>query len=722
MKVGERGLRKISIALAVVLVFAIQAVLPIPLRGQEFATYETQGPRIDYLNILIYKNVEAETLALQKGDIDMIDWPLPPEKIHEIQANPKLKIISFPDYGFMYIGVNLRKPPLDDVRFRQALAYLIPYDKILSDVLKGYGEILSAGLFTSAYAAGGWQNPAVRQYTYDPEKAKATLDAAGYTLDPATEKRIDPKTGKSIRDIIILSRIDDPGRKLSADLLSDAAQKIGIPLKAEPRERAYISTKVYVEYNYDMFTGGWVLGDIPDWVYDFFHSDQLPEKHNMAPWWYNYVGINNATLDKCAYQLKYGLSVESAKQAALKAQEILAEQLPYLPLYSQYNLIGVNVADWEGYVRRTGRVDATVGWSVFNVHRKGVPYGGTFKLGFKSDIEKMNPFDSTWYWDWMVLGEIYDSLLSTDPFHPPELKPWMAKTWTVEKWSPMVDVVAPVVTFNLCDNITWHDGVKFTSKDVKFTIEYFRDKESAYWYSFVQNVQKIETPDNYTVKVYYSEPTPWADLWLGGLAIIPEHIWKDVKNPSTYEAWRESKLIGSGSFTLVEYKPGEFVRLKFNQNYFRRHLDHRLVLEKIEVTQGEKKAFETSPLIVSDVAITNATFTVSIKDPSGKVLLSVNGAHKSGGVYAAILDTGMLDVGAYIYEGNLATTIGDKPLVTTDVKELVVKAPFPVSMVAGIIIVVAVITAGGYIFLKKKRKIRRTLKPVKKRQKRSSSS
>lgn len=696
------------------LIFVTQTVLsPLPLRGQEFTTYETQGPRIDYLNILIYKNVEAETLALQKGDIDMMDWPLPPEKIPEIQANPKLKIISFPDYGFAYIGVNLRKPPLDDVRFRQALAYLIPYDKILSDVLKGYGEIPPAGLFTSAYAAGGWQNPNVRKYIYDPEKAKAVLDAAGYTLDSATGKRIDPKTGKPIRDIVILSRIDDPGRKLSADLLSDAAQKIGIPIKADSRERAYISTKVYAEYNYDMFTGAWVLTDIPDWVYDFFHSDQLPEKHNMAPWWYNFVGINNVTLDKYAYQLKYGLSVESAKQAALSAQEILAEQLPYLPLYSQYNLIGVNVADWEGYVKRTGRVDAVVGWSVFNVHKKGVPYGGTFKLGFKSDIEKMSPFDSTWTWDWMVLSEIYDTLLSGDPFHPPELKPWMAKTWAVENWSPRVDVTAPVVTFNLCDNMTWHDGVKVTSKDVRFSIEYFRDKESAYWYSFVKNVQKIETVDDYTVKIYYNESTPWAAFWLGGLVMIPEHIWKDVKDPSTYEAWRESKLIGSGPFTLVEYKPGEFVRLKFNQNYFKRHLDHKLALEKIEVTRGEKKTIETSPLIVSNIAITNATFTVNIKDLSGKVLLSVNGVYKSNGVYTASVDTSTLDVGAYICEGNLATTIGGKPLVTTDIKELVVKAPVPTTSLIAVAIILVVVFAT----LKKKRKIRLTQKPVKKRQK-----
>jgi len=602
---------------------------PLPLKGQEFMTYETRGPRIDYLNILIYKNVEAETLALQKGDIDMMDWSLPPEKIPEIQADPKLKIISFPEYGFTYVGINLRKPPLDDVQFRQALAYLIPYDKILSDVLKGYGEILPAGLFASAYATIGWQNPNVRKYAYDPEKAKVILDAAGYILDSATGKRIDPKTGKPIRDITILSRIDDPERKLSADLFSESAQKIGISLKAEPRERAYISTKVYVEYSYDMFTGGWELGDIPDWIYDFFHSDQLPEKHNMDPWWYNYVGINNATLDKYAYEVKYGSSIESAKQAALNAQEILAEQLPYLPLYSRYNLIGVNVADWEGYVRRTGNVGATVSWSVLNVHNRGVPYGGTFKLGFKSNIEKMNPFDPAWYWDAVVLGEIYDSLLFMDPFHPPELKPWMAKTWTVETWSPKINVIAPVVTFNLCDNITWHDGVKVTSKDVKFSIEYFRDKESAYWYSSVKNVQKIETSDDYTVKVYYNESTPWADLWLGGLAMIPEHIWKDVKDPSTYEAWREGKLIGSGPFVLVEYKPGEFVRLKFNQNYFKRHLDHKLSI--IEV-------------------------------PSSSLL------------------------------------------------------------VAGIIIVVAVITAGGYVFLKKKRKIRRTLKPVKKRQKRSLSS
>jgi len=681
------------------------ALLPIPrVIGQaQFEKYELYGPRVDGIDITIYSTVEAEVLALQRGDIDMIDWPLPADKVPEIQANPNLSIITFPDYGYSYIGVNLRRPPLNDVRFRQALMYLVDRDRIVSEGLKGLGNALPAGLVGPAYA--DWQNTNIGEYTFNPSRAAQILDEAGYKLDPATGRRIDPTTGAPIRDITVLARIDDPNRLLAADLLAAEAQKLGISIVSDPRERGYVGQKVQEEYDYDMYTGKWTIGSIPIWLYDFFDSDTLPEKHDMEPYWQNFVGFNNPDYDALAYKIKYGSSIAEAKDAALKAQAILAEQLPYLPLYQQVNVIAVNTADWEGYVRSPGRIDAAIFWSAFNVHKKGTDFGGTWRLGFKSDIETMNPFDSTWYWDWIVLFEVYDTMLGSDPIKPLELIPWMASNWSTESWEYAPGKTAPVLTFKLVDGIKWHDGTEFTSKDVKFTIDYLRDKQSAYWIqSGVDKIPKVETPDPLTVKVYTNETSPWWELWVGGLPILPEHIWSGVEDPSTYEAWREGKLIGTGPFKLTEYKPGEYVRLSFFPEYFRRPtFTKAITLEAAEVTQGEISVLDTPPVAADGAPVENALFGVNIKDASGAVVQTVTGSHKGGGVYTANIDTTNLASNTYTLEGTVTYSVAGHENVLTITKQLTVKAPFPTALVGGIVVLV-VIAGAGFVALRRRKR------------------
>lgn len=698
-------MNKTLVALVLAAIIITQtALLPVPhVVGQaQFEKYELYGPRVDGIDITIYSTIEAEVLALQKGDIDMVDWPLPADKVPEIQANPRLSIMTFPDYGYSYIGVNLRRPPLNDVRFRQALMYLVDRDRIVSEGLKGLGNVLPAGLVGPAYA--DWQNTNIREYTFNPAKAAQILDEAGYRVDPSTGKRIDPTTGAPIRDLVVLARIDDPIRKLAADLLAAEAQNLGILIVSDARERGYIADKVQKEYDYDMFTGKWILGHIPTWLCDYLHSDMLPERHNMEPFWPNFVGFNNPDYDALAYKINYGNSIAEAKDAALKVQVILAEQLPYLPLYQQVNVIAVNTADWEGYVRSAGRVDAAVFWSAFNVHKKGTDFGGTWRLGFKSDIEKMNPFDSTWYWDWMVLNEVYDTMLASNPLKPLELVPWMAASWSTDSWEYAPGKTAPVLTFVLADNIKWHDGTEFTSKDVKFTIDYLRDKQSAYWI-FYNKIPRVETPDALTVRVYTNETSPWWELWVGGLPILPEHIWSEVEDPSAFEAWREGKLIGTGPFKLTEYKPGEYVRLSFFPEYFRRPtFTKAITLEAAQVTQGEVSVLDTPPVMAEGAPVENAAFAVNIKDAAGTVVQTVTGNHKGGGVYSANIDTANLAPRTYTLEGTLTYAVAGHENVLTVTKQLTVNAAFPTALVAGIVVLVIIIVGAGFVALRRRKK------------------
>ena len=59
----------------------------------------------------------------------------------ELKEGGKLKIVSTPySNGIQYIGMNVKRPPFDDLKVRQAVAYAIPYQKIMDAVLFGLAK------------------------------------------------------------------------------------------------------------------------------------------------------------------------------------------------------------------------------------------------------------------------------------------------------------------------------------------------------------------------------------------------------------------------------------------------------------------------------------------------------------------------------------------------------------------------------------------------------
>jgi ABC-type transport system substrate-binding protein len=88
----------------------------------------------------------------------------------------------------------------------------------------------------------------------------------------------------------------------------------------------------------------------------------------------------------------------------------------------------------------------------------------------------------------------------------------------------------------------------------------------------------------------------------GGLLILPEHIWRDVgddwrsfqpnleKHPSRPDL---TKMVGTGPFILVDHKPGEYWRLKWNPTYFKR------VPERVEAPMAPAISGLTLPAVLA---------------------------------------------------------------------------------------------------------------------------
>jgi peptide/nickel transport system substrate-binding protein len=114
---------------------------------------------------------------LERGDAD-ISYELPNKDFVELKDAGKLNIISTPfSNGIQYLGMNVKNPPFDNPKVRQAVAMAVPYQKIMDAVLFGLGGPMF-GAAANAPTQVAWPQPT--KYNTDIAKAKALLAEAGY--------------------------------------------------------------------------------------------------------------------------------------------------------------------------------------------------------------------------------------------------------------------------------------------------------------------------------------------------------------------------------------------------------------------------------------------------------------------------------------------------------------------------------------------------------------
>lgn len=121
------------------------------------------------------------------------------------------------------------------------------------------------------------------------------------------------------------------------------------------------------------------------------------------------------------------------------------------------------------------------------------------------------------------------------------------------------------ITFYLKKNVRWHDGAPFTSKDVDFTYKKLIDPGVKTPYSGdFERIEKLETPDKYTVKVRYKEPfSPALASW--GMWIMPEHL---LRNEDLNKTAFSRHPVGTGPYRFKSWKTGEKIELTANDDYF----------------------------------------------------------------------------------------------------------------------------------------------------------
>ncbi len=307
----------------------------------------TVGPFADSAIYSIYGSQDATVLALKKGDIDFMLNPLGLSKglQEQLQGEDGLTTIENPSSGVRYLGFNFRKPPMDDRAFRQAVATLIDKEFLTETVLQGvaipvYTMVPEGNTF--------WHNGEVpmigRGMTRAErvERAVELLSGAGFTWEVEPRMSEDgafmEQRGEGLRmpngepvpamSLLAPSAGYDPLRSTFAIWIERWMNEVGIPVRADLTGFNLIVEKVFNQQDFDMWILGWGLTLFPDYLESFFHSRYSDVEGRNAG------GYSNPEYDRLADDFLAETEVEAAQRQVFQMQQFLAEELPYVTLFT----------------------------------------------------------------------------------------------------------------------------------------------------------------------------------------------------------------------------------------------------------------------------------------------------------------------------------------------------------------------------------------------------
>lgn len=131
--------------------------------------------QLDTVIIQTISDAQARVQALKAGEIDGYDLVAPGDV--EGLESEGFQIVNRPAFNILYLGMNQAKAPLNDIKVRQAIAYAIDKEAVISQSLP---EGTTPATQFIPETVNGY-NPDVTTYEYDPEKAKQLLAEAGAT-------------------------------------------------------------------------------------------------------------------------------------------------------------------------------------------------------------------------------------------------------------------------------------------------------------------------------------------------------------------------------------------------------------------------------------------------------------------------------------------------------------------------------------------------------------
>ncbi|MEK3978453.1 ABC transporter substrate-binding protein [Psychrobacillus sp. FSL K6-2836] len=271
-------------------------------------------PKLDGITFKVIPEASTRLAELQTGKIDVM------KRVEVAQAETvkstdflELKEVGTPTvYSLRF---DTAKEPLGDVRVRQALNYAINKEEIISEILGGYGKPIST--YQSELSFGN--NPDLKPYPYDPEKAKELLKEAGVAEGTSLDLFI-PGTDGNFKEI--------------AQAVSFYLEEVGLKLNINSVDSTTLTSDLIPKgdagHMYRQGWGGWTL-DFDNTAYLMYHEGEQWNPSFKDEKVEELLAAERATVDQ-----------EKREAIFLELTEVLYELAPEVNLYQAVDLYAVN--------------------------------------------------------------------------------------------------------------------------------------------------------------------------------------------------------------------------------------------------------------------------------------------------------------------------------------------------------------------------------------------
>jgi peptide/nickel transport system substrate-binding protein len=273
---------------------------------------------------VIFRTIPAmatQVAELLAGGVDIIRT-IPPDQIPLVEASGMAYVSRAPILRVVYLSFDcLGRDPtsqiaLKDVRVRQAIAHAIDPEGIIHHILGGLAVRTATGVTPMHF---GYDGDTVR-YAYDPEKAKTLLAEAGYR--EGLHVNLHTYSGSII------------GQPQVTEAIMGYLAQVGI----QADNRHFEDVNTFASHQQAGKLNDLVLGS---WgSYSIFDADMLlhPLFHRSEPFTY----CTDPQLEALLERGRASLEPDLRKQVLLQAQRAIVKQAYWVPLYSQYEILGVS--------------------------------------------------------------------------------------------------------------------------------------------------------------------------------------------------------------------------------------------------------------------------------------------------------------------------------------------------------------------------------------------
>jgi peptide/nickel transport system substrate-binding protein len=271
---------------------------------KKFKNYWMKGlPHVDRVIAKIITDPTASMTGLRTGEIDIVTM-IPIEQVADVAGKPQkdFSVGLLKQAAGCYFNFNTAKPPFNDIRVRQAVAYGINKEEITKMVCRGYGQPVNQPFPKESF----WYCD-VPDRSQDIAKAKALLAEAGYA--------------KGI-EVTLVTNNRYTDHLLSAEALQAQLAEIGIKAKLDISDFATMIDR-WRKGNFDMGSGS--LAPVPD--PDAYYPMALLKTGAYSAFSGYY---DNPEVTKLLQEGSKIIKKEERKKVYTKAMKIVVDEVPYI--------------------------------------------------------------------------------------------------------------------------------------------------------------------------------------------------------------------------------------------------------------------------------------------------------------------------------------------------------------------------------------------------------